>query len=74
MKVSQVSIQVDGSVTSKAVELKAFTRKCVLEHLGNPVLSPMCKIERCDDGSFLVMLAQDKAWTWIQHVFVARSA
>lgn len=75
MQATQITFTAAGNTTSKKVELKAFTRKCILEVLAPVVgvngLCPMDKIERMEDGSFLVLLAQEKAWTFDRHVFVA---
>lgn len=73
---TQVTVAVDGSVTTKTVALAAFTRKCILSSLGLTDLPypKMDSIERQADGCFVVILAQDKPWTYVRHVFVATAA
>lgn len=73
---TQVTVAVSGAVTTKAVTLPAFTRKCILASLGLVRLPyPLTDaIERQDDGSFVVLLSQEKPFTYIRHVFVARTA
>lgn len=73
---TQVTVSIDGSVTTKLVTMPAFTRKCVLASLGLTELPypKMDSIERMSDGSLVVILAQEKPWTYVRHVFVARNA
>ena len=69
--VTRVNVAIDGSVSTCQTTLPAFTRKAILADLRLKRLDVMDSIERQPDGSFVVILAQEKPWTYTRHVFVA---
>lgn len=58
-----------AGITTEQVDV-TVTVKCVLAHLGIKKLDVMSTATRRPDGSVVVCVAQEKAWTWITYVFV----
>lgn len=69
--VTRVNVAIDGSVTTSQETLPAFTRMAVLGNLRLASLGYGDSIERQPDGCFLVILAQEKPFTYTRHVFIA---
>lgn len=71
MKLNKVTIA-DHSVETVGIKLKSMAREEILSHLGVVKLGPMDSYELTivhTEPVVKVVLAQEKPWTYITHVF-----
>lgn len=71
MKVTHITISVEGSYFADLIDLPEFTEQSILAHLGLKALPyPQVDSISTSAGAFMVELSQKKAWTYVKHIFV----
>ena len=64
-------IPVDGKIEVKKIHGMPLSRERILSYLGVAGLGPMDVYDQRGPDVVIVEIAQERAWTWVRHIFTA---